>query len=128
MRKTIISNRIPAPIGPYSPGVQVGNIVFLSGQIPLDSQTMKLVSNDFRAQAIQVMEHIKTLTQAAGGDLNDIVKLTIYLTDLKHFSVLAEVLTEFLQEPYPARSTIQVSALPREALIEIEAIMAPPAQ
>lgn len=123
MKNKIDTQHAPKAIGPYSQAIQVGNTVYFSGQIAFDPKTMELVSHDFAAQAMQVMTNLQEVSKAAGGSLDAIVKLTIYLTDLAHFSILNEVMTRFFQQPYPARSTIQVSALPKAALIEIDAVM-----
>jgi len=123
MKKQISSNQAPQAIGPYSQAIQVHHTVYLSGQIPLDPQSMVLVSSDFAVQAKQVFTNLAAVSEAAGGSLNDIVKLTIYLIDLQQFSIVNEIMTQFFQAPYPARATIQVSALPKEAQIEIDAVM-----
>lgn len=124
MKKVIQTDTAPKAIGPYSQGVQVNKMVYFSGQIPLDPKTMSLVSDDFAVQALQVFTNLQEVCKAAGGDLNYIIKLTIFLTDLSMFPILNDIMTKFFQEPYPARSTIQVSALPKAAQVEIEAIMA----
>ena len=122
--KKIHTDHAPQAIGPYSQAIQVGNMVYLSGQIPLNPNTMKLVSDDITDQATQVFTNMSEVCKAAGGGLDAIVKLTIYLTDLVHFPIVNEVMIRFFAEPYPARTTIQVSALPKESLVEVEAIMA----
>lgn len=123
--KNIHTREAPAAIGPYSQAIlcEAGKIVFLSGQIPLDPSNMQLVSKDFRAQTVQVFQNMQAVCHAAGGDLDKIVKLTIFLMDLGQFQIMNEVMTQFFKEPYPARSTFQVSGLPKESQIEIEAIM-----
>ena len=123
MMQAINTKAAPEAIGPYSQAIKVGNVVYLSGQIPLNPETMQLKSDDFKQQAEQVIINLKAVCEAAGGDLQHIVKLTIYLTDLQYFAVLNEVMIEFFQIPYPARATIQVSALPKAVKIEIDAIM-----
>ena len=123
MKQKIHTNLAPAAIGPYSQAIRVGDTVYLSGQIPLDPQSMMLVANDIKRQATQAFMNLQAVAIAAKGDLSKVVKLTIYLIDLKHFAVVNEVITQFFQEPYPARATIQVSALPKEALIEVDAVM-----
>lgn len=125
-KKIISTTSAPAAIGPYSQAVQVGNLVFLSGQIPLDPQSMEVVNGCIEAQAIRVLDNMKAVATAAGGQLQDIVKLTIFLTDLDDFTVVNETMKGYFSEPYPARSTVQVSALPRGVSIEIEAILALP--
>ncbi|MEJ2416640.1 MAG: RidA family protein [Exilibacterium sp.] len=122
--KAIIhTEKAPAAIGPYSQAIKATNTVYLSGQIPLDPETMELVKGDFTAQAQQVFKNIQAVCAAAGGDLQDIVKLNIYLTDLSHFPSVNEVMAEFFQEPYPARAAIGVKELPKGAAIEADAIM-----
>ena len=110
-------------IGPYSQAIQSANTIYFSGQIPLDPESMHIVSDDFAMQAEQVFRNLQSVCKAANGSLQNIVKLTIYLIDLAHFPVLNEIMKNFFEEPYPARTTIQVSALPKEAQIEIDAIM-----
>ncbi len=122
-KQKIHSSNAPAAIGPYSQAILSGQIIFLSGQIPLDPETMILVSGDMVDQTKQVLTNLQAVSIAAGGNLDSIVKLTIYLTDLMHFPIVNEVMTTFFNEPYPARTTIQVSALPKAAQIEIDAIM-----
>lgn len=123
MKQKIHTTNAPAAIGPYSQAIQVGNTVYFSGQIPLDPTTMQLVSADFAEQAKQVFRNLQAVCQAAGGDLSAIAKLTIYLIDLQHFNVVNELMVELFSEPFPARTTIQVSALPKSAQIEVEAVM-----
>ena len=122
-RRIIHTDAAPAAIGAYSQGVQVDNTVYLSGQIPLDPHTMELVSGDFKAQARQVLANLQAVAGAAGGSLQDAVKLTAYLTDLADFAALNEVMEETLSEPYPARAAIQAAALPRNADVEIDAVL-----
>jgi reactive intermediate/imine deaminase len=117
------SQHAPHAIGPYSQAIKSGNTIYFSGQIPLDPVTMALVSGDIAAQTTQVLSNLLAVSTAAGGNLDAIVKLTIYLTDLAHFSRVNEVMSKFFKEPYPARTTVQVSALPKAAQIEIDAIM-----
>lgn len=123
MKSNIHSEQAPAAIGPYSQAISVGNTVYLSGQIPLDPATMTLVNGDIVRKTEQVFTNLQHVAQAANGDLNKIVKLTIYLTDLSVFTSVNEVMQRFFQKPYPARSTIEVSGLPKGAEIEIDAIM-----
>ena len=123
----IISTTLaPAAIGPYSQAVRHGDLVFLSGQIPLDPETMEVVSGGIQAQAVRVLENMSAVTAAAGGSLQDVIKLTIFLTDLADFAIVNETMKRYFEAPYPARSTVQVAALPRGVDIEIEAIMAAP--
>jgi reactive intermediate/imine deaminase len=124
MSKSVVSTpNAPAAIGPYSQAVQVGKTVYLSGQIPLEPGTGELVAGDVVAQATQSFTNLKAVAEAAGGSLAHCVKLTLFLTDLSEFAQVNEVMTQFIQEPYPARSTIQVAALPKGARFEVEAIM-----
>lgn len=125
-REMISSEQAPAALGPYSQAVRTGNLVFLSGQIALDPDSMRLVDGGIEAQTRQVLDNLAAVTAAAGGHLNDSVKLTIYLSDLKHFGVVNQILPEYFSEPYPARSTIQVAALPLQAMVEIDAVLALP--
>ena len=123
MSKTIISTEnAPAAIGTYSQAVRVENTVYLSGQIPLNPATMEMVE-DFEQQTVQVFENLKAVAEAAGGSLNDIVKLNIFLTDLDNFAALNEVMGRYFSAPYPARAAVQVAALPKGAVVEIEAIL-----
>lgn len=123
----IISTTLaPAAIGPYSQAVRHGDLVFLSGQIPLDPESMEVVSGGIQAQAVRVLENMSAVTAAAGGSLQDVIKLTIFLTDLADFAIVNETMKRYFEAPYPARSTVQVAALPRGVDIEIEAIMAAP--
>lgn len=124
--RIISTSSAPAAIGPYSQGVRVGDLVFLSGQIPLDPTTMSVVEGGIRQQAEQVMKNMAAVAAAAGGSLDDSVKLTIFLTDLSDFTVVNEVMAEYFQPPFPARSTVQVAGLPRGVAIEIEAILSLP--
>jgi reactive intermediate/imine deaminase len=124
MAKQIIhTEQAPAAIGPYSQAVRVGETVYLSGQIPLLPATGDLVTGDIQAQARQVFSNLSAVAAAAGGGLQDIVKLNIFLTDLAHFPLVNEVMAETFDEPYPARAAIGVAALPKGAEIEMDAIM-----
>lgn len=125
-RRTISTDSAPAAIGTYSQAVAVPGLVFLSGQIPLDPETMELVSDDVAIQTDQVFRNLAAVARAAGGDLADLVKLTVYLEDLGNFNLVNEVMARHMSEPYPARAAIGVAALPRGAAVEIEAIMVPP--
>lgn len=127
MAKVIINtDKAPAAIGPYSQAVKVGTTVYMSGQIPLLPATMEMVSDDFRAQAEQVFKNLAAVCEAAGGELQDMVKLQIYLTDLGQFAIVNEVMSSFFTMPYPARAAIEVSALPKGAQIEIDGVMEVP--
>jgi len=122
-KKKITTQQAPAAIGPYSQAININNTIYLSGQIPFDPASMTLVNQDFASEVKQVFQNIRTVAQAAGGDLQHIAKLTIYLTDLADFAELNEIMQQTFVEPYPARTTIQVSALPKGARVEIDAIM-----
>lgn len=122
--KAIISTETaPAAIGTYSQAVKVNNTVYLSGQIPLVPETMEMVEGDFAAQAEQVFLNLQAVCQASNGELKDIVKLNIYLTDLSYFPTVNEVMGKFFDEPYPARAAIGVKELPKGALIEADGIL-----
>lgn len=123
MKEKIYTRLAPDAIGTYSQAIKSGSVVYFSGQIPLDPETMHLVTGDIAAQTRQVFNNMQEVARAAGGSFEQIVKLTIFLTDLTHFPIVNEVMGSYFAEPYPARSTVQVSALPRGAQVEIEAIM-----
>ena len=124
MSKVIIStDQAPEAIGTYSQAVKIGTTVYLSGQIPLVPETMNMVSEDFREQAVQVFRNLTAVCEAAGGELQDMVKLQIYMPDLSNFPVVNEVMAEFFRAPYPARAALGVRALPKGAQIEIDGIM-----
>lgn len=122
-RTAISTDAAPAAIGTYSQAVRCGDIVYLSGQIPLNPESMEVVSPDFRAQAQQVFLNLGAVAAASGGSLNDAVKLTVYLTDLANFGIVNEVMSEHLSEPYPARAAIGISELPKGVSVEIDAIV-----
>jgi reactive intermediate/imine deaminase len=124
MSKTVINtDKAPAAIGTYSQAIKVDNTVYLSGQIPLDPVRMVLVEGDFEAQAVQVFENLKAVAEAAGGSLNDVVKLNIFLTDLGNFAKVNEVMSRYFQQPYPARAAIGVASLPRDAQVEMDGVL-----
>ena len=120
----IHSDSAPAAIGPYSQAIKAGSLVFLSGQIPLNPKSMEIVSDDVAAQTHQVFKNLIAVADAAGGSLSNAAKLTIYLTDLGDFAVVNEIMAGYFSEPYPARATIQVGALPKGSAVEIDAILA----
>ena len=123
MTKSIIhSDAAPKAVGPYSQAVKVDNTVYLSGQIGLDPQSGILVDG-FEAQAHQVFKNLRAVAQAAGGDLADIVKLGVFVTDLANFARLNEIMTEYFTQPFPARAAIQAAALPKGAVVEADAIL-----
>lgn len=113
----------PEAIGTYSQAISCGQTVFLSGQIPLDPETMQICSDDIKLQITQVLENLSAVCEAAGGSLANIVKLNVYLTDLSHFSLINEAMDRYFSKPYPARAAIGVSALPRGANVEMDGIM-----
>lgn len=124
MNKTIISTSdAPQAIGTYSQAVKVGDTVYLSGQIPLVPETMQMVEGDIAAQVRQVFRNLAAVAEAAGGSLNDCVKVHVFLTDLVNFPVVNQVMAEFFVEPYPARAAIGVASLPRGAQVEVDCIM-----
>ena len=122
-RAIISTDAAPAAIGPYSQAIKVGNTVWISGQIPLDPDTMELVSGSIEAEAIRVFQNLAAIAKAAGGSLNDAVKINISMTDLDNFGAVNTVMASFFDEPYPARACVQVAALPKGVGIEVEAIL-----
>lgn len=127
MSKSIIqTDKAPAAIGTYSQAVKAGNSVYLSGQIPLVPETMTMVSDDFTEQAHQVFKNLVAVCNAAGGQINDMVKVNIFLTDLGQFAKVNETMSQYFTQPYPARAAIEVSALPKGAQIEIDGVMVLP--
>ncbi|MGH8377834.1 MAG: RidA family protein [Gammaproteobacteria bacterium] len=123
-RTAIHTDLAPKAIGPYSQAVRAGNSVYLSGQIALDPKTGELVTGGIEAQAKRVFENLKAVTEASGKGLDAVVKVNIYLTDLSHFAKVNEIMAGYFHEPYPARATVGVAALPRGALVEVDAVMA----
>lgn len=121
-REIISTDLAPAAIGTYSQAVKVGDTVYLSGQIPLDPATMQLVQG-FEAQTRRVFDNLQAVAKAAGGEFKHFVKVNVYLTDLANFATVNSVMAEYFTQPYPARAAVQVSALPRGAEVEIEAVM-----
>lgn len=122
MNRAISTKEAPAAIGPYSQAVRVDALVFLSGQIPLDPQSGQMIEGDIAAQTERVMKNLEAVLAAAGCAWKDVVRTTIYLTDLAHFAKVNEVYGRFLSPPFPARATVQVAALPRGAHVEIDAV------
>ncbi len=122
-REIIHSKRAPQAIGPYSQAVRCGDTVYLSGQIPLDPQTMELVDGGIAVQARRVFDNLRAVAKEAGGGLDDAVKLNISLTDLGDFAQVNEVMAEYFSEPYPARACVGVVALPKGAAIEVEIVL-----
>lgn len=124
-RQTIHSDQAPKAIGPYSQAVRAGGTLFLSGQTPIDPATGTLIEGDITAQARQVFRNLEAVLAAAGCDFGDVVRVGIYLTDLANFAAVNEVMREYCREPFPARSTIGVAALPLGAEVEIDLIAVP---
>jgi reactive intermediate/imine deaminase len=122
-RQIIQTDKAPKAIGTYSQAVRVDRTVYLSGQIPLVPETMTIIEGDITAQIIQVFDNLYAVVEAAGGDLSDIVKLNVFLTDLSHFPIVNEIMGRYFQPPYPARAAIGVAALPKGADVEMDAIM-----
>jgi 2-iminobutanoate/2-iminopropanoate deaminase len=122
VRTVVQAAGAPKAIGPYSPGVAVGNFLFLSGSIPLDPATGQIVPGDITAQTTRVMENIVALLKAGGADTSNVVRTTVYMIDLGEFAAMNEVYGRYFREPYPARSTVQVARLPRDVRVEIDAI------
>ena len=123
IRKSIHTQAAPQAIGSYSQAVQVGETVYLSGQIPLDPATMQLVSGDIHAEIRRVFDNLAAVAAAAGGSLANAVKLTVYLTDMALFTAVSEIMASYFTAPYPARVTVGVAQLPRGARVEIEGIL-----
>src|SRR5689334_6722545 len=125
MKRTIVSTtNAPKAIGPYSQAVKVGDTVYLAGQIPLVPQTMELEEGDMRAQIRRVFDNLAAVAKAAGGSLQDTVKLNVFLTDLANFPLVNEIMAQYFKEPYPARAAIGVAALPRGVPVEMDAVLA----
>ena len=125
MNKTVISTpNAPAAIGPYSQAVRIGDLLYTSGQIPLDPATGTLVEGDIAVQARQSLSNVKAILEAAGADMSAVVKTTVFLKNMDDFAAMNEVYAQFFAEPYPARSAVQVAKLPKDVLVEIEAVAA----
>ena len=122
-RQTIHTANAPQAIGPYSQAVRAGDTVYLSGQIPLDPQTMQLVTGDIDAEIRRVFDNLKAVAEAAGGSLANTVKVNVFLTDLAHFARVNEIMAAYCSQPYPARAAIGVAQLPRGARVEIECVL-----
>ncbi len=122
MKLSIQSDQIPKAVGPYSQAIRMGNMIFCAGQIPIDPQSGELVSDEIRAQTEQVIKNIKSILDAAGLSIANVVKSTIFLTDLADFAVVNEIYASHFSAPFPARSTVQVAGLPKGAKVEIEVI------
>ena len=122
MKQVIHTDKAPAAIGPYSQAVQVGQLLFTSGQVPIDPETGAIVEGGIQEQARQSLNNIKAILNAAGTNMGAVVKTTVFLQDMNDFAAMNEVYAQFFQEPYPARSAVQVGRLPKDTLVEIEAI------
>jgi reactive intermediate/imine deaminase len=122
-RQIIRTDAAPAAIGTYSQAVRIGDTVYLSGQIPLQPATMELIEGDMELQIRQVFDNLSAVARAAGGSLDDVAKLNIFLTDLSHFPLVNQVMSEYFNEPYPARAAIGVAGLPKGAEVEMDAIL-----
>jgi reactive intermediate/imine deaminase len=122
-KRYIHTEAAPAAIGTYSQAVRTGHTIYLSGQIPLDPSTMELIGEDIDAQIRQVFDNLSAVAGAAGGSLFDVVKLTVYLVDIGDFPRVNEIMSEYFEKPYPARAAVGVSALPKAALVEMDAIL-----
>ena len=124
---TVISTpNAPSAIGPYSQAIKAGNTVYISGQIPLNPETMEVVDDSFEAAADQVFKNVKAVAEAAGGSLSDAVKVNISMTDLSNFATVNEVMKRYFEEPYPARAAVGVASLPKDVPVEVEAILVLP--
>lgn len=122
MKQVIHTDSAPAAIGPYSQAIQIGDLLFVSGQVPIDPSTGAIVEGDIKAQAQQSLNNLKAILNAAGTNMGAVVKTTVFLADMNDFSAMNEVYAQFFQEPFPARSAVQVGRLPKDAKVEIEAI------
>ena len=122
MKQVIHTDKAPASIGPYSQAIQIGQLLFTSGQVPIDPETGAIVEGGIQEQARQSLNNIKAILNAAGTNMGAVVKTTVFLQDMNDFAAMNEVYAQFFQEPYPARSAVQVARLPKDVLVEIEAI------
>jgi reactive intermediate/imine deaminase len=122
-KKAIHTEDAPAAIGTYSQAIQVGNVVYLSGQIPLETETGELIDGDIRVQIEQVFKNLQAVAEAAGSSLQNAVKITVYLTDLNNFAAVNEIMAAYFEQPYPARAALGVASLPRGATVEADAIL-----
>jgi len=122
-REIIHTADAPEAIGPYSQAVKVGDVVYMSGQIPLVPETMTVLEGDFSAQVRRVFDNLAAVAKASGGSLQDIVKLNIFLTDLSHFGAVNDIMMEYFEQPYPARAAIGVASLPKDVPVEMDAVL-----
>ena len=123
MKQIIGTNAAPKPLGTYSQAIKAGTTVYIAGQIPLLPESMEVVEGDFEAQLRQVFENISAIAEAAGGSLLHVVKLTIYVTDMKNQPAVSDVMAEYFEEPFPARAVVGVTALPKDVAVEVESIL-----
>jgi 2-iminobutanoate/2-iminopropanoate deaminase len=124
VKRAISTDKAPEAIGPYSQAIQIGNLLFTAGQIPVCPETGELVKGDIKAQTRQALKNVAAILEAAGTSMQNVLKTTVFLTDMADFAAMNEVYAEFFSEPYPARSAIQVAALPKGVAVEIETIAA----
>ena len=122
MKQVIHTDSAPAAIGPYSQAIQIGDLLFVSGQVPIDPSTGAIVEGDIKAQAQQSLNNLKAILNAAGTNMGAVVKTTVFLADMNDFAAMNEVYAQFFQEPFPARSAVQAARLPKDAKVEIEAV------
>ena len=122
MKQVIHTDSAPAAIGPYSQAIQIGDLLFVSGQVPIDPSTGAIVEGDIKVQAQQSLNNLKAILNAAGTNMGAVVKTTVFLADMNDFAAMNEVYAQFFQEPFPARSAVQAARLPKDAKVEIEAI------
>jgi reactive intermediate/imine deaminase len=122
-RQIVSTDKAPQAIGTYSQAVRCGDTLYLSGQIPLDPRTMELVQGDMAAQIRRVFDNLAAVAEAAGGELQQIAKLNIFLTDLGHFALVNEIMAQYFRQPYPARAAIGVASLPKGAAVEMDAVL-----
>jgi len=122
MHKAVHTDKAPAAIGPYSQAIDTGALIYTSGQIPIDPSTGQVVSGGIEKQTAQVLENLKNVLEAAGSSMNRVIKTTVFMKDLSDFSAMNEVYAKYFSEPYPARSCVEVNRLPKDVLIEIEAV------
>jgi len=122
VKQEIQTDKAPKPVGPYSQAIKVNGFLFISGQIPLDPETNRMIEGDFKTKARRILENIRQIVESAGGSMDSIVKITVYLTDISKFAELNDVYKEYFNPPYPSRSVVEVKGLPKGSEIEIEAI------